>query len=76
MLSDDAASTADKAAALARLQMLVEPIDNANGKSAYSITDLGLEAMGIDRTALKGSVDEQILHVLYNGPDDICSVVS
>jgi hypothetical protein len=33
-LSDAAASTADKEAALAELQVLVEPIDNANGEGA------------------------------------------
>ena len=34
VLSDDQSSTADKEAALAELQVLVEPIDNANGARA------------------------------------------
>lgn len=32
VLNDDQASTSDKAAALAQLQVLVEPVDNANGR--------------------------------------------
>lgn len=39
-LSDAAASTADKEAALAELQVLVEPIDNANGEGVHLPTQI------------------------------------
>ena len=37
MITDAEASTADKEGALAQLQELVEPIDNANGKERLNL---------------------------------------